>query len=170
MAEVKITELTELITTAGEDLLVIVDDPSGVPITKNVKLSNLLPDGIVTAGKLEDPYDIYSIFAAGGNQLLFVNDGYIDVLVPDVHNGKNVVKVVARVDTPSSSGDVTVRLYNETDSTVVTTVTVTAGSNVGSTTSITNPSLATNDILRIDVTGAGSGAKGLIVLVKVDKS
>lgn len=45
MAYVKITELTELVTTAGEDVLIIVDDPSGVPVTKKVTLNNLIPNG-----------------------------------------------------------------------------------------------------------------------------
>jgi len=38
----KITELTALSAPASEDLMVIVDDPSGTPITKYVTVSNLL--------------------------------------------------------------------------------------------------------------------------------
>lgn len=38
----KITELTALSAPAGEDLMVIVDDPSGTPTTKYVTVSNLL--------------------------------------------------------------------------------------------------------------------------------
>ena len=37
----KVTELTALNTPAGEDLLLIVDDPSGTPTTKKVTVSNL---------------------------------------------------------------------------------------------------------------------------------
>lgn len=37
----KVTELTTLTSPAGEDLLLIVDDPSGTPITKKVTVSNL---------------------------------------------------------------------------------------------------------------------------------
>ena len=37
----KITELTSLNSPAGEDLLVIVDDPSGSPITKKVTVNSL---------------------------------------------------------------------------------------------------------------------------------
>lgn len=43
MADKKITQLTEL-TAAGvsaEDLLIIVDDPTGIPITRNIKVSSL---------------------------------------------------------------------------------------------------------------------------------
>lgn len=38
----KVTELTALTTPAGEDLLLIVDDPSGTPISKKVTIANLL--------------------------------------------------------------------------------------------------------------------------------
>lgn len=42
MADAKITELTELTSVADGDLLAIVDDPSGSPITKKVTRLNLL--------------------------------------------------------------------------------------------------------------------------------
>lgn len=42
MADAKITQLTELTTPVGSDLLVIVDDPGGTPITKKVTVTNLL--------------------------------------------------------------------------------------------------------------------------------
>jgi hypothetical protein len=38
----KISELTALAAPAGEDLMVIVDDPSGTPTTKYVTVANLL--------------------------------------------------------------------------------------------------------------------------------
>lgn len=38
----KISELTALAAPAAEDLMVIVDDPSGTPITKYVTVGNLL--------------------------------------------------------------------------------------------------------------------------------
>lgn len=126
-------------------------------------------DGITNA-KLADPYDVYSVLAAPDGMYLTVRNSYLTFPVPDVHNGKNVVRLTARLKVTSSIGDVTVRVYNETDSVVVGTITITAGNTIGFTTSITNPALATNDILRIDVTAKGSGTKGLTVLVKVDKS
>lgn len=42
MTDVKITEYTELTTPATEDMLEIVDDPSGSPISKKVSVGNLL--------------------------------------------------------------------------------------------------------------------------------
>lgn len=42
MADSKITELTELTSVADEDLLPIVDDPSGSPVTKRITKENLV--------------------------------------------------------------------------------------------------------------------------------
>lgn len=42
MADLRITELTELTTPALGDIVSIVDDPSGSPETKKITLSNLL--------------------------------------------------------------------------------------------------------------------------------
>ena len=42
MADQRISELTELTTPADEDLLVIVDDPSGTPVTKKITKANLI--------------------------------------------------------------------------------------------------------------------------------
>ena len=42
MANEKITELTALTTPDAADLLAIVDDPSGTPVTKKITVANLL--------------------------------------------------------------------------------------------------------------------------------
>lgn len=42
MADTKITGLTELTSPANNDLLVIVDDPSGSPVTKKITASNFV--------------------------------------------------------------------------------------------------------------------------------
>jgi hypothetical protein len=41
MADKKITQLTSLTSPAGEDLLLIVDDPSGTPVSKQITIKNL---------------------------------------------------------------------------------------------------------------------------------
>lgn len=48
MADQKITELVELTTPAGEDLLGVVDDPSGTPATKKITLLTLLENLLTT--------------------------------------------------------------------------------------------------------------------------
>jgi hypothetical protein len=47
MADVKVTELGALTSVAGEDLLLIVDDPSGSPISKKITRTNFL-SGVVS--------------------------------------------------------------------------------------------------------------------------
>jgi len=42
MADAKITALTELTTIADEDIVAVVDDPSGTPVTKKITVPNLL--------------------------------------------------------------------------------------------------------------------------------
>jgi len=40
MADKKVTQLTSLTTTAAPDLLMIVDDPNGTPVSKKITLKN----------------------------------------------------------------------------------------------------------------------------------
>lgn len=42
MADKKVTELPTLTTASAEDVLYVVDDPSGTPVSKKISLSNLL--------------------------------------------------------------------------------------------------------------------------------
>jgi hypothetical protein len=46
MADKKITELSSLTSLAPEDLFVVVDDPSGTPITKKIAAADLFGNGI----------------------------------------------------------------------------------------------------------------------------
>lgn len=41
MADKKVTQLTSLTTPAAADLLLIIDDPSGTPVSKQITLKNL---------------------------------------------------------------------------------------------------------------------------------
>jgi hypothetical protein len=46
MADKKITELTQLTTLSSDDLFVVVDDPTGTPITKKIAASDIFGNGI----------------------------------------------------------------------------------------------------------------------------
>jgi hypothetical protein len=132
--------------------------------------SSKIVDKAVTNAKLADPYDYYLVQAALDSYGLIIEDGLMTIPIQDIHNGKSVVKLNARLAVASTSGNVIVRVYNVTDSVTVGTITITATNRFGSQTTITNPILATNDELRVDVTAKGTGAAGLIVGIKVDKS
>lgn len=130
-----------------------------------------LTDERVFAAKLADPYDVVVLKAVEADTELAVEDDLINMPVPDVWGGKNVVRLWARLTgAASTSGDVVVRVYNETQAVTVGTVTITQGNRIGYTTSITNPGITADDILRVDVTSSGTGAAGLDVQVKVDKT
>ena len=74
MANKKITELTDLPSPAGADILAIVDDVSGTPTTKKVTVTNLLSGTATSAqGALAD-----SALQSGDNISTLTNDsGYI---------------------------------------------------------------------------------------------
>ena len=55
MADSKVTQLTALTTTAGTDLLYIVDDATGTPVSKKISINNLfgaIPSNTSISGTL----------------------------------------------------------------------------------------------------------------------
>ena len=54
MANRKITELTELTTPAGADIVAIVDDVAGIPTTKKISVSNLMTQAPVQTADIAD--------------------------------------------------------------------------------------------------------------------
>lgn len=102
---------------------------------------------------------------------LATGDGQAYFRVPAIFNGYNIVAVAAHVTTVSSSGAVTVQLHNVTDAVdILSTALTIDASEKDSATAATpavinasNDDVATADELRVDIDGAGTGAKGLIV-------
>lgn len=109
---------------------------------------------------------IWRVTNPNGTQLV-VGDSAAKISIPAVWNGKTITSVVANLTTASVSGAVTINIYNVTDSVDVFSTPLTIDVNeLSSTTAavpavINNGVLATDDILRVDIDGAGSGAKGL---------
>lgn len=104
---------------------------------------------------------------------LATGDGKLVICIPSELNGMNLVDADAAVSTVSSSGAPTVQVRNVTDSVdmLSTAITIDA-SEYTSYTAATQPvidtshdDVATGDLIAIDVDGAGTGAKGLIVLL-----
>lgn len=90
MADAKITELTELTTADAGDLLAIVDDPSGTPVTKKITRSNLL-------GTLIEYGQIYTDAGAGSQTL---SNGSFTLLNQFDSNGQSSSEV-----TPDASNN-----------------------------------------------------------------
>jgi hypothetical protein len=76
MTTVKITEYTELTAPAEEDLLEIVDDPSGTPISKKVKVKSILDTRLNYSIVGSD----FSLTAATGVQSAFPTTGDVFTL------------------------------------------------------------------------------------------
>jgi hypothetical protein len=138
----KITQLDEATTVADADVLPIVVDTSGTPITKKIQASNLIPAASATvAGKAElataaetttgtDSEKVVTpdgLAGSGyGKRIVFwriirsdtpltTGDGKDIFHVPSDLNGWNLVDFDIAVDTPSSSGLPTAMLHNLTD-------------------------------------------------------
>ena len=104
---------------------------------------------------------------------LATGDGKAIICIPSELNGYNLVDADAFVTTVSSSGTPTIQIRNVTDShdMLSTEITIDASeytSYTAATAPVINTSyddVATGDIIAIDVDGAGTGAKGLGVIL-----
>ena len=82
-----------------------------------------------------------------------------------VPNAGTIVMSKASLGTVSSSGNVVVNVKK--NGTTAHTLTLSSGTNVSTVT--TTVSVAANDYLTVDVTGAGTGAKDLVVMVRIEE-
>lgn len=102
-------------------------------------------------------------------------DGKFSFLIPPEYNGLNLVDADAMVSTVSSSGTPTVAVRRERSGSAVdmlsTSITIDADEKTSYTAATapvintSNDDVATGDIIHIDVDAAGTGAKGLAVVL-----
>lgn len=104
---------------------------------------------------------------------LTTGDGKLSFVIPSEMNNFNLTNAQAFVSTVSSSGNPTVQIANVTDSVDMLTTKITIDSSEFTSYTAATPSVidttkddvVTGDILRIDVDVAGTGAKGLGVVL-----
>lgn len=112
-------------------------------------------------------FDDATVIASGIGKLIFC--------IPELYDGYEIIQVDSFVTTVSSSGAVSVQILNITDSVnVLSTETSIDQSELTSFTAATpsvidNPTVATGDLLGINVSSQGTGAKGLGVIMTIQE-
>jgi hypothetical protein len=110
-------------------------------------------------------------------QTLTSGNNTASFVIPSNVNNFNLVDVQVHIWTISSSGNVNINIYNSTDSALMTSTsyTVDIGEYDSSTANITGvintsyDDVVTGDVIRIDVINAGTGVKGLDVILQFRK-
>lgn len=139
------------------------------------KIAALNSSGVIDTTMLP-PGTVEMLVTNPTGSALAVGDGQGFFLVPASFNGKTIKSVHAGLTTASSSGTPTVqvaRIRGGTPVDVLSTKVTIDASELTSYTAATPPvvdtandDLATGDLLRVDVDVAGTGAKGLMVLIE----
>jgi len=156
----KITELAALAAATDDDIFPVVDSPGSSPVTKKMTKTALLADV---------RYDTYGVRAVG-EEIDLETGTLMTFCIPSSLNGCTVVGVEAYLPTPSSSGSASFKVYNVTDSVYVnsTALSLAASVQYGAVSGLSH-SLASGDIMRVECTAAGTGTKGLDIMLKVDR-
>jgi hypothetical protein len=98
-------------------------------------------------------------------------DGKAYIMIPECMNGMNLVRANASVVTAGTTNATTIDIYNVTDSKdmLSTAISIASGGTIGTagTVNASYDDVATNDVLRIDVTSASTtNAKGLQIILE----
>lgn len=96
MVDKKITELTELTTPAAVDVVAIVDDPAGSPVTKKMTYANLESNLSITASQVSD-FDT----EVSNNSSVTANTAKVTNVSTDLSEGTSTTTTV---DVNSSDG------------------------------------------------------------------
>jgi hypothetical protein len=167
-------------TIAGVDASLtvkgIVEIATGAETTTGTDATRAVsPDGL--AGSDYGKRVVQVLVSDPNGDAITTGDGKAYFAIPPELNGYNLVDADAVVTTASSSGLPTIQVHNVTDAVdmLSTRITIDA-SEFTSYTAVTAPvintsndDVATGDRLRIDIDVAGTGTKGLIVLLSFQK-
>lgn len=99
MADAKITELTALTTPAVEDVLAIVDDPAGTPVTKKITTGNLTKQILDVTAKTAN----YTLTTT--DRLIFVDAtaGDVTISVPAASSNEGIVWTIKKIDSSANA-------------------------------------------------------------------
>ena len=129
------------------------------------------PDGL--AGSEYGVEVVQILVTDPSGSALTTGDGKAYFMVPTKLNGWNLIRANAAVTTVSSSGTPTVQVHNVTDAVDMLSTRITIDANESTSYTAATPpvidttkdDVATGDLIRVDVDVAGTGAKGLIVVL-----
>ena len=103
MADKKVSQLTGLTTTAAPDLLLVVDDPNGTPVSKSVNVKNFF--GAVPANTSLNSGSTLTVTGnttfSGSNTVISANVNLTSSRAPRVHAG--VVALTAKTTVSSNN-------------------------------------------------------------------
>lgn len=161
--------------TASDSAAGIVELATAAETTTGTDAARAVtPDGLAGSdfGKA-----VYPILIDAPGTTLATGDGKAFIVIPPELNGMNLVDADAFVSTVSSSGTPSFQIHNLTDAVdmLSTNITIDASERTSYTAATppvintANDDVATGDILRIDVDGAGTGAKGAGVILTFQK-
>jgi hypothetical protein len=179
MVDAKITALTNNNTINDADLLVLVDDVAGTPVTEKRTVGQIKTH-IFSGEYGKRTLSVLVSGSASADSALATGDGLVAIPVDTTLNGMNLVAVKAYVTTVSSSGAplFQVRRSRRTAATTRTIVDMlstgvsidasefeSADAATAAVINTSNDDVQTGDILLIDCDTAGTGTKGAQVLL-----
>lgn len=147
------------------EIATAAETTTGTDATRSVS-----PDGL--AGSIFGEKIIY-IKVLAHDTALTTGNGKTHITIPDALNGMNLVDADATVYTVSSSGTPTIAIYNATDSADMLSTNITIDANEKTSYTAATPpvvngatdDVVTGDDIQVDVDVAGTGTKGLDVIL-----
>lgn len=142
------------------------------------KKTLIVHDGSVAGGfVIERAKNAVLLVSAPTGDAITTGDGKAYFRVPSALDGWKITAVAASLYTASTSGAVTVQIRNKTDVVDVLSVPITIDQDeLDSLTAATPPTInasnntvGTGDQIAVDIDGAGTGAKGLVVALTFTK-